>query len=611
MTFITTSYGATSISNTNLSLNQAAYNKLYGRAISASINTIKLALTASIVDNIYNGYVIEIIKGAGKGNYRQMRIIKSYNGATQTATIDTIWNILPDDNSEYVIHQNSGLIQEGGSFYCKLKRSESSTDGIFTGCYMNIFEYKDFSISQRDYKLTKIIEYDGTTKIVKIDRGFISIPDSNYIYIIYGEGGTCDQSTRNTLVLSDHHSSSVMSGLMIEIYDGNGQGQIKEISNLTDTVAKLSSDWKIIPEVGSRYIIFGGWGGTDFDNITQFSTISNYINFKFNEQTIAFVNILSLTDNGSQKEEHINILNQFTSDFNLSTTTNFYGLKLIGLGTKIGGEPNNRYGIQTVYRISQSDSSNVKYDSSIIDSTNTTLSRSVICGKNDAGVYKNVNIDHNDSLNVNIKNSKTAFGEILTSKLVPIIQLQFLYKLFKSQLNLYKCNSGNIQLLDNSMVELSTGITSESIASLQSKKIIKYNPGQGIDVRYTSIFTNGVNNTKQYVGIGDMENGLFFGYNGVNFGITSIKNGKYEIRSYRPNKGCLVNGNITIILNGKEPVIIPVSKTSETSPAQVAKKIAEADYSKTGFSCLWYGDKVYFTSLRTGVHDGIYSINVH
>lgn len=611
MTFITNNYGAISVNNTNLSLNQVAYNLLYGLARSADLNTIRLASTASTIDNIYNGYVIEIIKGAGKGNYRQMRVIKSYDGKTQTATIDTIWNILPNNTSKYIIHQNSGLIQGAESFFCTLKSTESNTDNIFTGCYMNIFEYKDFSISQRDYKLIKIINYDGTTKIANIDRAFITIPDSNYIYIIYGESGTCTHATNNTLILSDHHSSSVISGLMIEIYDGNGQGQIKEISNLTETVATISSNWKIIPKVGSRYVIFGGWGGVDFDNITQFSTISNFINFKFNEQTIAFINMLSLTDNGSQKEEHINILNQFTSDFNISTTTNFYGLKLIGLGTKVGGLPDNKYGIQTVYRISQSNSSNFRYDSSVIDSTNTILSRSVLFGKNDAGVYKNINIDHNDSLNVNIKNTKTAFGDILVSKLIPIVQIQFLYKLFKSQLNLYKGNSGNIQLLNNSMVELSTGTTPESMASLQSKNIIKYNAGQGIDIRYTTIFSKGVNNTKQYVGIGDMENGFFFGYHGEDFGIITIKGGRYEIRSYSPNKGCLNNGNISIILNGKTPVIIPVTKKLETSPAQVAKKIAEADYSQTGFSCFWYGDKVYFTSLKTGVHDGVYSINVN
>lgn len=68
------------------------------------------------VDDFYKGYVIEITKGKGKENNRQMRIIKSYDGKSKIATIDLIWNILPDSNSEFVIHRNSGSIQEATQF---------------------------------------------------------------------------------------------------------------------------------------------------------------------------------------------------------------------------------------------------------------------------------------------------------------------------------------------------------------------------------------------------------------------------------------------------------------------------------------------------------------
>ena len=61
-------------------------------------------------------------------------------------------------------------------------------------------------------------------------------------------------------------------------------------------------------------------------------------------------------------------------------------------------------------------------------------------------------------------------------------------------------------------------------ASMQSRDVINYIPGLGSLARFTCVFGTGTNNYDQYVGIGDGNDGFFFGYNGENFGTLNINN---------------------------------------------------------------------------------------
>ncbi len=64
----------------------------------SSSNTIKLAATASAVDDAYNGMRLRIISGAGAG---QARDITAYSGAGKTATVSPAWTTIPDATSVY------------------------------------------------------------------------------------------------------------------------------------------------------------------------------------------------------------------------------------------------------------------------------------------------------------------------------------------------------------------------------------------------------------------------------------------------------------------------------------------------------------------------------
>ena len=70
-------------------------------------NEILLATNTSVVDNFFVGDEIAIVGGTGTG---QRRIIVSYNSATQTATVDVPFSIIPDGTTQYSItHIRGGI----------------------------------------------------------------------------------------------------------------------------------------------------------------------------------------------------------------------------------------------------------------------------------------------------------------------------------------------------------------------------------------------------------------------------------------------------------------------------------------------------------------------
>ncbi len=72
----------------------------------------------------------------------------------------------------------------------------------------------------------------------------------------------------------------------------------------------------------------------------------------------------------------------------------------------------------------------------------------------------------------------------------------------------------------NSMLQLSTsGGTGTTFATIASSLIASYDPGRGSNTIFSAVFNTGVANNFQIIGIGNAQDGFFFGYNGTAFGI--------------------------------------------------------------------------------------------
>lgn len=71
----------------------------------------------------------------------------------------------------------------------------------------------------------------------------------------------------------------------------------------------------------------------------------------------------------------------------------------------------------------------------------------------------------------------------------------------------------------SSFATVATGTGTTGEASINTRRFLRYEPGVGGRVLFTAIFTEGVAQSKQTIGLGDTEDGYFIGYSGATFGV--------------------------------------------------------------------------------------------
>ena len=162
------------------------------------------------------------------------------------------------------------------------------------------------------------------------------------------------------------------------------------------------------------------------------------------------------------------------------------------------------------------------------------------------------------------------------------------------------------------MANLSTGAGANQTSAILSREFVKYNPGQGALCRFTAVYTTGVANSTQYVGLGDTDDGYFFGYNGATFGILRRQGGKPETRKLAITTASNTNENITITLDGDAETVAVTAAGADTTTTRVvtANEIVAHDFSNVGEG--WevhnMGPNVFFTSFTDGSKTGTYSL---
>ena len=130
--------------------------------------------------------------------------------------------------------------------------------------------------------------------------------------------------------------------------------------------------------------------------------------------------------------------------------------------------------------------------------------------------------DSNNPLPVHLYSS--AFGDARVAESTPVVSLQFPYNINTEMVSTSTTGSGTATQ-SNSKLVLQTTAASSSSSEMLSRRFLHYSPGQGATVRFTALFTTGVSNSEQIIGIGDSDDGFFFGYNGATFSILRRSNG--------------------------------------------------------------------------------------
>jgi hypothetical protein len=242
---------------------------------------------------------------------------------------------------------------------------------------------------------------------------------------------------------------------------------------------------------------------------------------------------------------------------------------------------------------------------SISDDADALVTKSVISG---VGNTTATVTDHKALQVTPSAEGRTSFGEALVGSLTPVVGLKFPYNLNAAIVTVQDNQSGSSSVVD-SMAQLSTGAAANSSSTLFSNKAVTYEPGLGVRARFTAMFTTGVANSTQLIGIGDSGEGYFFGYNGTSFGIMRRYGGKPEIRTLTVTTGSSHAENITITLDGTADATVAVTNTADVT--LTANEIAAHDYSSVGrgWTARAVGDKVVFISWDSSSRTGTYSLS--
>jgi len=111
----------------------------------------------------------------------------------------------------------------------------------------------------------------------------------------------------------------------------------------------------------------------------------------------------------------------------------------------------------------------------------------------------------------------STFGETITSDRDSRLLEQFQYNINTLTLTKTEENNGTVTQ-DNSMAVLTSSTTSNGRARLETKRSLRYRAGHEGYAFFTALWQNGgKQNSKQYIGLFDANNGFFIGFNGQDF----------------------------------------------------------------------------------------------
>ena len=234
---------------------------------------------------------------------------------------------------------------------------------------------------------------------------------------------------------------------------------------------------------------------------------------------------------------------------------------------------------------------------------NYTILSNIQSGYTDGGIEKQVPVTSEGHLEVAVHSPRLPFGSLHTENLTPIFQSDGVYGL-NSTNQLATTSGSGTATTENSSFKVSTGTTIYSVGAIQSRKRLRYRPGQGTVLRFAATFTTGVADSYQVAGQGHSEDGYFFGYKNSTFGILHNKRGVREVQTLTVTTGATSNGNVTITLNS---VAFTVAVTNASNIQRTVWEISQGTYA--GWRAEPRGATVVFLANDAGVKSGTFSFN--
>lgn len=228
--------------------------------------------------------------------------------------------------------------------------------------------------------------------------------------------------------------------------------------------------------------------------------------------------------------------------------------------------------------------------------------RALITGLKDNGKFGIAAMTQENHLEVAVHSPILPFGSVHAEKMTPIFQSDAVYGLNSGQVNYSSSLSGSVTAVD-SLFNISTGTTIYSQAYLQSRKRLRYRSGQGVIGRFTALFTSPVANSYQVAGFGHAEDGVYFGYKNLEFGVLWNSRGKREVQTLTITTASSTAQNVTVTLAG---VAFTVAVTNSANIQRTVYEISQGVY--TGWKAEAKGATIIFVADSVGNKTGTFSL---
>jgi hypothetical protein len=112
----------------------------------------------------------------------------------------------------------------------------------------------------------------------------------------------------------------------------------------------------------------------------------------------------------------------------------------------------------------------------------------------------------------------SAFGEQLVAEYFPLAAWTFSYNVNEDFVTVIEENGGTVTH-EGAFAVLNSGTDPNGVAGIRTKAALRYIPRVGGKGAFTHYFNEPQENNLAFTGVGELENGLFFGYDGTEFGV--------------------------------------------------------------------------------------------
>lgn len=189
-----------------------------------------------------------------------------------------------------------------------------------------------------------------------------------------------------------------------------------------------------------------------------------------------------------------------------------------------------------------------------------------------------------------------AFGDIVTSQDIPVIQATGAYEFIPANFRSYTSISGST-IATSKMLVASCGTTAFGYGAIQSFRSINYKAGQGALVRFSGLFSGSASSHWSGIGLVNVSDEFSFGYDGNTFGIWHRYNGVSECRTITVTASSSGSTNLTLTLN-TVAYVIPLT------PGTIAHNCYEIATWLNANQSIWTADQVGNTVIIISQSDG-------